>query len=344
MTLAAARVTLKQHRFEITVAALAAVAAAVLGLSIAIRIDSLHVSQACIDRVRASQDGFSAGEDCFSLVRAGSGILGETYLNGEGTVPLSVMGALPFLLGLLGGVPIVARELEAGTAQTAWSLNGSRIRWLARQVAPIAIVLGTAMILAAVLAIRVADIWVSWGHGGAASLVGLHGPLAVVRAFGAFGVGLAVGALLGRTLPAFLFGVALTLAVLFAAGQARQTWLSTLPPSIITEQSPETGEWNPIPGSVATTWGWLTPEGDLLSRDAARKLASDAGVPPADPNDVQDTPAATWLDEHGYIGVSLGVTDEMAMRWAPVDGLIFGLVGLASLGSTILLVNRRRPT
>ena len=112
----------------------------------------------------------------------------------------------------------MARELEAGTAQTAWSLNGSRVRWLARQIAPIAIVLGTAMTLAALVAIPVGDIWVHWGYGGAASLIGLHGPLAVVRAFGAFGVGLAVGALLGRTLPAFLFGAVLSFAVLFAAG------------------------------------------------------------------------------------------------------------------------------
>jgi hypothetical protein len=195
--LAAARVTLKQHRFEVTVAALAAVAAAVLGLSIAIRIDGLHVSQACLDQVRASIDGSGIGEGCLSPVRTGTGILGSTYLSGEGSLPLSVMGALPFLLGLLGGVPIVAQEVEARTAQTAWSLNGSRVRWLARQVAPIAVVLGAAMTLAAVVAIPVADLWVRWGYGGASSLIGLHGLLAIVRAFGAFGVGLAVGALLG---------------------------------------------------------------------------------------------------------------------------------------------------
>lgn len=342
--LAAARVTLKQNRFEITVAALAAVAAAALGLSIAIRIDALHVSQACLDQVRASQDGSGIGEACLSLVRAGSPILGETYLTGEGSLPVSVMGALPFLLGLLGGVPIVARELEAGTAQTAWSLNGSRIRWLARQVAPIVVVLGTAMTLAAVVAIPVADVWVRWGHGGASSLIGLHGLLAIVRAFGAFGVGLAVGSLLGRTLPAFIFGVALALALLYATGQARETWLSTLPPSIITEQSSETGEWNNIPGAVATSWGWLTADGDLLSKEEARKLASDAGVPPADPNDVQDTPAGVWLEEHGYIEVSLGVTDQMAMRWAVYDGLIWGLVGGLGIAGAIVLVNRRRPT
>jgi hypothetical protein len=342
--LAAARVTLKQNRFEVTVAAIAAVAAAVLGLSIAIRIDALHVSQACIDRVRASQDGFSAGKECLALVQAGGGILGETYLSGQGSVPLSVMGALPFLLGLLGGVPIVAQEVEARTAQTAWSLNGSRVRWLARQVAPIAVVLGAAMTFAAVVAIPVADVWVRWGYGGASSLIGLHGLLAIVRAFGAFGVGLAVGALLGRTLPAFIFGVAVALALLYATGQARETWLSTLPPSIIAEQSPETGEWNNIPGAVATSWGWLTADGDLLSKEEARKLASDAGVPPADPNDVQDTPAGVWLEEHGYIGVSLGVTDEMAMRWAVYDGLIWALVGGLGIAGAIVFVNRRRPT
>ena len=342
--LRAARVTLKQHSFEVSVAALAAVAAAVLGLSIAIRIDGLHVSQACLDQVRASQDGSGIGEGCLALVQAGSGILGESYLDGEGTVPLSVMGALPFLLGLLGGVPIVARELEARTAQTAWSLNGSRIRWLARQVAPIAVVLGAAMILAALVAIAVADLWVRWGHGGAASLIGLHGPLAVVRAFGAFGVGLAVGALLGRTLPAFLFGVAITLAITFALGEARATWLANMPPGIIAEKSPVTGEWNGIPGSVATSWGWLTPEGVLLSKEDARQLATDAGVPPAQPSDIQDVGAGTWLAERGYSEVPLGVNDAMALGWAPYDGLTFGVVGVLGIGGAIVLVNRRRPT
>ena len=342
--LAAARVTLKQNRFEITVAALAAVAAAALGLSIAIRIDGLHVSQACLDQVRASQDGSGIGEGCLSLVRTGTGILGSTYLSGEGSLPLSVMGALPFLLGLLGGVPIVAQEVEARTAQTAWSLNGSRVRWLARQIAPIAVVLGTAMTLAAVVAIPVADYWVRWGQGGASMAIGLHGPLAVVRAFGAFGVGLAVGALLGRTLPAFLFGAALCFAVLYAAGQARDAWFAALPPTVVADYSSQTHEWNTIPGSVPTGWAWVTPEGDLISADEARKLASDAGVPPPDPNDEQDIPAATWLADHGYAELPIGITEKAAMGWAPYDGLIFGLVGLVSLGATIVLVNRRRPT
>jgi hypothetical protein len=341
--LAAARVTLKLHRFEVGVAVVAAIAAAVLGLSIALRIDALGLTQDCIDRVRVSQDGFSAGEECFSLVRAGSGILGESYLDGEGTVPLSVMGALPFLLGLLGGVPIVARELEARTAPTAWSLNGSRVRWLGRQVWPIGLVLGSAMALAALAAMPVAEDFVAWGHGGESSLIGLHGPLAVVRAFGAFGIGLAVGALLGRTLPAFIFGVALTLAITFALGEARATWLASTEPQPIVTYSAETGEYNGIPGAVATDWGWWTPDGVLLSKEDARQLATDAGVPAAAPDDVQDTSAAVWLEEHGYTGVSLGVTDDMALGWAPFDGITFGVVGMVGIAGTIMLVNRRRP-
>jgi hypothetical protein len=59
--------------------------------------------------------------------------------------------------------------------------------------------------------------------------------------------------------------------------RSRETWLSMLPPSIITEQSPETGEWHNIPDAVATSYGWLTADGDVLSKEEARKVASDAG-------------------------------------------------------------------
>jgi hypothetical protein len=41
--------------------------------------------------------------------------------------------------------------------------------------------------------------------------------------------------------------------------------------------------------------------------------------------------------------VSLGVTDDMALGWAPYDGVTFGVVGMAGIAGTIMLVNRRRP-
>lgn len=341
--LAGARVTLKLHRFEIAVAALAAVAAGVLGITLALRIDALGVSQSCLDQALASQDGSGIGQQCLSLMRAGSEILGESYLDGEGTIPLSIMGALPFLLGLLGGVPLVARELEARTAQTAWSLDGSRNRWLTRQIVPVTLVLGAVMAFAALAAGPVADDFVAWGHGGEASVIGLHGGLAVVRAFGALGIGLAVGALLGRTLPAFLFGVAISLALLFALGNVRNAWMASLEPMVIQHLSPGTGEAMVDPRAVTTGWAVEAPDGTLLSGEEARELVTAAGVESPPPEDVQDTPALLWYEENGYVLLPTGITDEMALGWAPFDGLAFGLVGVIGLGSSVVLVNRRRP-
>lgn len=341
MKLQAAWVSLRQHHLEVSVAALAAMAAAILGLSIAVRIAGLGITDDCLDRVRALQDGSLAGAHCFALVRAGSGILGETYFTGEGTIALSIMGALPFLLGLLGGVPIVGRELEARTAQTAWWLNPSRSRWLLRQVVPVAAVLGTLMILAAIVASIVADDWARW-YGGRAYLIGTEGIVAVIRAFAAFGIGLALGALLGRTLPAFIFGLALSIAILFALGQAQRAWQASLPATPLNRLDPATGELTPAVGTT-TGWGWIAPDGRVLSQEGARQIAADAGVAPPEPGDVQDTPAGIWLQEHGYHGVQMGVTDETAMGWATYDAAAFGGVGLIALGGAFFLVNRRRP-
>ena len=339
---AAARVTIRQHRFEVGVAALAAVAATALGASIALRIDALDVPRDCLDRVIASQDGFSAGQECFALVREGSTILGETFLTGEGTIAVSIMGVLPFLLGLVGGVPIVARELEARTAQTAWSLSASRVRWLGHQVGPIAIVLGSVMILAALTAGPVADASVAWGRS-ASSLIGLHGALAVLRAFAAFGLGLMLGALLGRALPALFLGMAISVALLFAVGIARDAWTASLEPGVIADVSPQTGEYSVSPRAVTTGWAVVAPDGTLLSSEEARDVATSAGVPPAPRDDVQDIPALTWYEENGYVLLSVGVSDERALGWAPYDGLIFGLVGALSITATVVVVNRRRP-
>jgi hypothetical protein len=108
--------------------------------------------------------------------------------------------------------------------------------------------------------------------------------------------------------------------------------------------SPQTGEYNGHPGEKATGWVWIAPTGERLSADAARQLATDAGVPPAPPGDLQDAGAAEWLEAHGYIQVPLGVTDATATGWALYDGLAFGVLGIGSLGAAAFLVVRRRPT
>ena len=342
--IARAMVTLRQHRFELAFSILAAVAASVLGLSIALQINGLGVTQECLDLARATQDGSNLDAECFSKIQAGSSILGDAYVGGQGTLQLSIMGVLPFIVGLLGGLPIVARELEERTAQTAWWLSASRTRWLTTQILPIGVLLSIALAIAAAIATPVAAEWARWGLGGAAELIGQHGPLALIRALAAFGIALAAGALFGRALPALILGAALVMAILFMVGQAREAWLSSLPLTVLATQSAETGEWVVVPAGEVRAFGFIASDGRFVTREVARQLATDAGVPPADPTDEQDLPALVWLEEQGYTEVPVGVTDEMALGWAPYDGVSFGIVGLLGVAGGYMVVNRRRPS
>jgi hypothetical protein len=340
--LAAARVTLKQHRFEILAAMLAAIAVGMWALFVQSRLDALNVPPSCIDNWLYRVDGPDGAGECAGRMRAWGEILTAdgAIFTGEGILHVSVMGMLPFATGLLGGIPIVARELEARTAQTAWSLNGSRLRWLLQQVAPVAILLGLAVIFSAIAASALAADRAAWGEPSFLD-IGLHGPLLVVRAFAAFGVGLLVGALLGRTLPAFVLGVALSFAMLIFVGLARDAWLAGLEPIGIGEISPATGELVIAPRTVRTGWGWRTPDGNIISNEEALALVPPETSQQDDPG--QQTHSAEWLAERGYTGPVLGVTEEMALGWAPYDGLLFGLVGVVGFAGAIALVNQRRP-
>jgi len=144
---AAARVTLRQHRFEVGAAALAALVLGVSALVVEYRLRALNVAPGCIDNWLARADGPDGAGACVGPMHAWGEILGV-----EGGLIFGAMKYLPFAVGLLGGVPIVARELEARTAQTAWSLSDSRLRWLIGQVAPIRVVLGVTVTFAALAA------------------------------------------------------------------------------------------------------------------------------------------------------------------------------------------------
>lgn len=341
MNLALARVTLKQHRFEIAVATIAALAVGVWALFVDYRLDALNVPAECIDGWLAKVETGDADPACSDLMRRWGEILteqGEIFI-GEGVLPLSVMGILPFAVGLLGGVPIVARELESHTTQTAWSLNPSRLSWLMRQVLPIAIILGAATAFAATAASVLEANREAWGGWGPYDL-GLHGPLVVFRAFAAFGLGLMLGALLGRALPAFVLGGLLSLAIVVGVGVAREMWLANLDAVVIGGAS-ETGEVYTDPGATITAWAWRAPDGQLISDDEALNLVPSDVQAQDDPE--QPTDSTGWLQENGYELIALGLTDAMALGWEPYDASFFTLAGLAAIGGTVTLVNRRRP-
>jgi hypothetical protein len=242
-----------------------------------------------------------------------------------------IMRVLPFAVGLLGGVPIVARELEGRTSATAWSLYGSRSRWLAIHSLPILAVITVSLLFVAVGAGFVAGHRLEWGEGGSALDIGTSGAPVVARGFGAFGIGLLAGVLLGRSLPGLLLGIALCVALTLGLGAARDKWMATLPSSPITAAAP----------GITTGFGWRAPDGRALSLDEGFALVPDEVS--ADDGGQQGESAA-WLENRGYTELQLGIPYSAVGGWASYDAAAFGLVGLTAIAATAIFVNRRRPS
>jgi hypothetical protein len=136
----------------------------------------------------------SARNDCAALLgrdKALAALLGPALL------------AIPALLGMFWGAPLVARELESGTYRLAWTQSVTRRRWLSIRVALVGV---------AALAVAGLASWlVSWWFAPLdavnlnrfdPSVFTARGVVAVGYAGFAFALGVAMGNVLRRTLPA----------------------------------------------------------------------------------------------------------------------------------------------
>jgi hypothetical protein len=130
--------------------------------------------------------------------------------------------AIPALLGMFWGAPLVARELESGTYRLAWTQSLTRRRWLSVRVA---------LVGGAVLAVAGFATWlVSWWFAPLdavnvnrfdPSVFTARGIVAIGYAGFAFALGVGTGALMRRTLPA----MAATLLGFAAARIAFTVWV-----------------------------------------------------------------------------------------------------------------------
>lgn len=133
--------------------------------------------------------------------------------------------ALPAIVGVFWGAPLVARELEAGTHRLAWSQSVTRTRWLATKLG---LVGGVAVAGAALLSLLMTwwcgplDDALNAGPGAAAGLLenprlyplvfGARGVVPIGYTAFAFALGVTAGIVVRRTVPA----MAITLAVFVA--------------------------------------------------------------------------------------------------------------------------------
>jgi hypothetical protein len=133
----------------------------------------------------------------------------------------AVVLVLPALIGLFWGAPLITRELEAGTHRLVWNQSITRTRWLAVKLA----LTGLAAMTAAGLGSLAVAWWSSPIDKTAANanfpkmgplLFDTRGIVPIAYAAFAFALGVTVGMLVRRTLPAMAITLALFLAVQFA--------------------------------------------------------------------------------------------------------------------------------
>ena len=322
---ASARVLVKPHRFEVGAAAIAALILGIGALIVTYRLVSIPMPPGCFE-AWVLAPGYDYAPDCEHAT-----FLWETIDANEVGPIFGASLFLPFVAGLIGGVPIVARDLEMGTAQTAWFLWPSRTRWLVRKLVPVLALLGLSIGFAAI----------------AGSLLGatqpgqdiLHstaqGPIVVARALAALGLGTFVGGSFGRSLPAFLVGAICCGVLGWVAETSRFDWLMQHREIIAEGPVPNFQEWG-------FGYAWRTPEGEFIPwiDDTIYQR-----VPPEflEPTEDPDSGPEAWLYAHGYELWRYGVTDETVDAWVPIEVGSMSLIGLVGIAGTAVMVNRRRP-
>jgi hypothetical protein len=254
--------------------------------------------------------------------------------------------AVPCLLGMFWGGPLVARELETGTSQFAWMQTITRSRWLTIKV-------GWTLLTAAIWAGAVSAL-VTWWSSPLNALnneyfrsphFDIQGIVPVGYALFAVAFGIAAGTLLRRTLPALAITVVVfTFVRLVISEDLRPNYMSAVTKTyaVLHPFTPKGSYW-------LISQGLVGPGGRLLSAGADVAGVHVDGVPIASmpsacrPLAVQGpVKFIPCLAAHGYR--SGFISYQPASRYWAFQGIetgIFVLLAAALLVVTAIMVLRR---
>ena len=305
-------ITIRIHRSEIAI-----VGVALLLVATAIVLVTLRLLATGATECFAHDDAACpAVLENFYRVRDGE----ASYLRGTGA------SLIPVLAGLVLGVPLIGREIELRTASLAWSLSANRSRWLRQRVMPMLTLLVLALAVVGSLAVLLGDI-ASPDRPRAVDSIGAEGISFVARGVMSFGIATVVGAVMGRTLPAFLLAAALALVVALPVStaltavlaNAQASWRDVLPDA--------------EPPLIQLREAYRVGDGDLMTFDQV--LTWFEGQPPG----------PDWeRGERDHVPRVELVVDQSrypVLEWSQTLGL--GLIGIVALATTGPIVRRRRP-
>ncbi len=246
-----------------------------------------------------------------------------------------------FAVGLVLGVPLVAREVEHGTAQLAWTVGRSRVSWLIGRVLFAALV---ALVLTGLLAVTtevlttamLPDITTSESF----EHYGNRGPLIMGRAMLGLGAGVLVGALVGRQLPALLLGVLLVGGLYAASWAGLPLWYHG------EAEVRRVGEWLGSPlwieSGIELASGERVTLGEIYGGESAgqwlESFMAEDGTYYASAADAEAERDPLGRD---YI---LIIPEERYNEIVARETAVFTGAGLLLIGGAAAVTRRRRPT
>lgn len=236
------------------------------------------------------------------------------------------IGLAAFGIPLVLGVPILTREIEQRTAMMAWPLAASRPRWLAWRALPVLVV---ALVLIGVMAFaadQLAQAYFPRSDIGFDSH-GIRGISLVTRALLMFAAAVALGAVIGRLLPALLIGIVLSIGV------------STVLGSVLTQWAPSaelTGDETELfgPGPLRTGAMYRLADGRLISAQEGEILVQELYE-----QNGGEEPDPALLPTQVVYGVAAERYGEVLVRESAALGAATVVVAFGS----VIAVQRRRP-
>jgi ABC-type transport system involved in multi-copper enzyme maturation permease subunit len=281
-----------------------------------------------------------ANPACFTGDSGGScTVLGEQFSNLAAFSRQVILAsfAAPFGIGLVLGVPIVAREIDHGTAGLAWTLSRSRTGWLLPRVVFAAlVVIGLLAIVAVASDVMAQAVMPGSVMSADFAWYGRRGGLLVMRGVLALGIGMVFGAMLGRQLPALLIAIFASIAIFTGVSLGMDRWFeadATVAPfgQELPAGSLQLSQRLELPDGRVVTWAQLDPEGH-------RNIAIE-----------NDGMVYASIDENGVASDPIGrmVTSLLPGELYPTfvlrESAVLAAAALLVSALTFVVVRRRRP-
>ncbi len=242
------------------------------------------------------------------------------------TIQMAI-GFVPYLAGLVLGIPLVAREVEHRTAPMAWSLSGSRLRWLAWRVAPLLVLTVVPISILAVAADQMDHAYLPHSDIGFVQYDARGVPL-VMRFVLVLAAGVVIGAILGRVLPGLLVGIGVCVAISMALSWALPHWVPST--ELAAADSVQSGQ----PGSLNTDLRFRMPDGTWIDNQAAEEL-----IYAANATGESALPDPSTVPHEVFFGIAANRYPDVLTRETAVIGL--AIVGMGAAGAFV--IGRRRP-